>query len=457
MPRPPKPKPRTLAPSTLIIDNGAYTLKAGFSTPTPDPATDCHLIPNCLARDRSRKTWIGADLYNATDYSEMLFRRPVEKGYVVNWEAQKEIWDRSFFDAGGVLKCDPHETNLILTEAPNAPQALQTNTDQIVFEEYEFASYYRCVGASLNAYTDTQSLFTGSPSIGPASTPTECLLVLDSGYSSTTITPLYQTYPLHPAIRRLNIGGHFLTNVLKDLVSQHQFYMMDETHLMTEIKESVCYVSPDFPADLQRTWKGNPSDRRTPDPSLIVDYILPDYSAGKRGYRRPHEPSLPTRGKPTNLLPPSSTTTTTTPTANENIMTLSTERFSVPELLFHPSDVGLAQVGAPDLVMQSLANVPRGMWPAFLANVLVVGGNSLLEGFVERLARELRMLAPEEMLVRVHSAVDPIKSTWLGGAHLANDHERLRHLSVSRQEYLEYGAGWVARRFAPGGTGGLDV
>ena len=106
MPRPPKPKPRTLAPSTLIIDNGAYTLKAGFSTPTPDPATDCHLIPNCLARDRSRKTWIGADLYNATDYSEMLFRRPVEKGYVVNWEAQKEIWDRSFFDAGGVLKVE---------------------------------------------------------------------------------------------------------------------------------------------------------------------------------------------------------------------------------------------------------------------------------------------------------------------------------------------------------------
>jgi actin-related protein 6 len=43
-------------------------------------------------------------------------------------------------------QCDPRETNLILTEAPNAPAALQTNCDQMIFEEFEFASYYRCVG-----------------------------------------------------------------------------------------------------------------------------------------------------------------------------------------------------------------------------------------------------------------------------------------------------------------------
>lgn len=40
-------------------------------------------------------------------------------------------------------KCDPHTTNLVLTEAPNTPVALQKNCDEIVFEEYEFASYSR--------------------------------------------------------------------------------------------------------------------------------------------------------------------------------------------------------------------------------------------------------------------------------------------------------------------------
>lgn len=48
-----------------------------------------------------------------------------------------------FFD---LFQCDPHETNLVLTEAPNTPVALQSNCDQIVFEEFEFESYSRCLG-----------------------------------------------------------------------------------------------------------------------------------------------------------------------------------------------------------------------------------------------------------------------------------------------------------------------
>ena len=48
--------------------------------------------------------------------------------------------------ADDLHQCDPHDTNLILTEAPNAPQVLQANCDQMVFEEFEFSSYFRCVG-----------------------------------------------------------------------------------------------------------------------------------------------------------------------------------------------------------------------------------------------------------------------------------------------------------------------
>ena len=45
-------------------------------------------------------------------------------------------------------QCDPHETNFILTEAPNAPSPLQRNSDEMVFEEFEFAGYYRTIGSS---------------------------------------------------------------------------------------------------------------------------------------------------------------------------------------------------------------------------------------------------------------------------------------------------------------------
>ncbi len=43
--------------------------------------------------------------------------------------------------------------NLVLTEGPNAPATLQTNCDQIIFEEFEFASYNRCLGTPRDGNT----------------------------------------------------------------------------------------------------------------------------------------------------------------------------------------------------------------------------------------------------------------------------------------------------------------
>ncbi|KAI9797292.1 MAG: Actin- protein 6, partial [Piccolia ochrophora] len=250
MPRQPKPPPRIVPDTTLVVDNGAHTIKAGFATDAADPDVDCRQIPNCLARSRDKRVWIGAQLEHCKDFGEMSFRRPVEKGYLVNWEAEKEIWDESFFSQKAVLKCDPHETNLILTEAPNALPALQSNTDQMIFEEFEFASYYRCTGPTLNSYNDIQAIYHASYPPDSPSHQTEAILVVDSGYSHTTINPLLNNRPIHAAVRRLDIGGKFLTNYLKELVSMRHYDMMDETHLMNQVKEAVCYVSSDFTADL---------------------------------------------------------------------------------------------------------------------------------------------------------------------------------------------------------------
>ena len=131
--------------NTLVLDNGAYSIKAGIVTTdveTPVP----EIIPNCIARDRDKKTYVGSQLSSCKDFSEIAFRRPVEKGYLVNWEVEKEIWEHEFFDAKVKLHCDPPETGLILTEAPNALPALQTNCDQVIFEEFGFARYLRIAG-----------------------------------------------------------------------------------------------------------------------------------------------------------------------------------------------------------------------------------------------------------------------------------------------------------------------
>ncbi|EHK96182.1 putative Actin-like protein arp-6 [Glarea lozoyensis 74030] len=337
---------------TLVIDNGGHTIKAGFSSPAfadppPAPSDDSQtpqtalplpsIIPNCLARDRDKKVYIGSQLSRCDDFNEMIFRRPVERGYLVNWEAEKEIWEHEFFDQKAALKCDPSETGLILTEAPNALPQLQTNCDQVVFEEFGFASYYRCP--------------------------------------------------------------------------------------VNEIKEACCYVSRDFKGDMERTWKGPKGDRREVS----------------KGYARDHDPNA--AGKLKNL------TTGKSVEAAEDILTLRNERFTVPEILFNPSDIGMRQSGIAQLIWDSLSAVPFGLWPGFLANVVIVGGNANVPGFSERLDMEIRSLAPAECIVRVAKAADPIVSTWQGGAILATDVEALKRLSITKQEYEEHGAAWAARKF----------
>lgn len=100
---PTKDTDNPLQPHTLILDNGAHTLKAGFATtPNPNPDTDCHIIANCIARSqRDRHTYVGPELLDECwDFGELAFRRPVERGFVVNWEGEKAIWESSFAPKG---------------------------------------------------------------------------------------------------------------------------------------------------------------------------------------------------------------------------------------------------------------------------------------------------------------------------------------------------------------------
>jgi len=302
----------------------------------------------------------------------------------------------------------------------------------------------RIAAPILNAYNDIPHHFFKSP---PRSTtepllPAEIILIIDSGYSHTTITPLLQGRPLQSAIRRLDIGGKLMTNYLTRLLSLRQYDMRNDIYLVNEIKEATVYMSKDFKADMEATWKGPKGDRRPmfeTGGGIAKDYVLPDYHNRSKGYVRDHDPTDAGKLKKLQTGKPAE--------AAEDILTLRNERFAVPELLMNPTDIGLRQSGIAQLVMESLSCVPFGLWPGFLANILVVGGNANIEGFLWRLNNEIRALAPTECFVRVGRPEHPILSTWNGGAELAKDVDRLASMSVTKQEYEEFGAGWVQRKF----------
>ena len=134
-------------------------MKAGYAPSSSSSDDDekalsaCAAIPNALVKTRGNRVFIGSQLStHVTDWNEAVFRRPMEKGYIVNWEAQRAIWDHSFLDNKTTTKgpnvhiANPEDITLLLTEAPNALPVLQKNADEIVMEEWGFGGYARCVG-----------------------------------------------------------------------------------------------------------------------------------------------------------------------------------------------------------------------------------------------------------------------------------------------------------------------
>lgn len=234
----------------------------------------------------------------------------------------------------------------------------------------------------MNAFNDIASLM-GDPPRSPdlAALPVECVLVIDSGYSHTTVTPVYQGRPIQQAVRRLDLGGKFLTNYLKETMSIRQMDVRDETHLINQMKEDVCYVSRDFKVDLESVGRGPLAVKKKPSTGkddIVVDFVLPDYSTRMRGEVRPHDPSTMAMRTKLGAVPGAGG-------VKEYIMAVGNERFKVPELLFNPGDIGMKQAGLPEAVMQSLSGLPQGLWPSMLSNILVVGGNAKFPGFIERL------------------------------------------------------------------------
>ena len=476
MPRATKAAARTppqLPAQTFVLDNGGYSIKAGFAPGQPEEdeqtLSRCHIIPNAIVRTRDRKTYVAAQMdKDVTQWSEAVFRRPVEHGQLVGWEAQKEIWDYSFFDEKTAMKellvSQPEETTLILTENPSTIPTLQKNADEIIMEEWGFGGYTRALGPALNAYNDLHPIFEGrSPTTPPdlSQLPMECLLVIDSGYSHATITPVFDGRPLQRAIRRLDFGGKHITSLLKEVISVRHFDLHQDTKIVNDIKEDTCFVSTDFKSDMEKTWKGNKSrqkqasganghqdamkvDGKPLNAEIRVDYVLPDGIHLLRGFSRQHDPSASAaRKRKLNAIAQDA----------EVAMTLANERFTIPEILFNPADVGSKQPGLADCVVQSLAVLPPLVQATMLSNILVVGGNANMSGFVERIQDELRTRVKTEWAVRVRKMNDPIRSTWLGGARTASRHrEIIREYGVTREEYLEHGSAWIARRFLSGPT-----
>lgn len=134
------------------------------------------------------------------------------RGCVVNWGLQKEVWNRLMRH---VVHVNPSDTHLLLTEPLLNLPNIQDTMQQVIFEEYGFRSAYCCPSSVLACYQACSSPH------APATPATRAgaALVVDAGFSSTTAAPFFDGRLLQSGVRRIHLGGKLLTNYFKELVS----------------------------------------------------------------------------------------------------------------------------------------------------------------------------------------------------------------------------------------------
>lgn len=153
---------------------------------------------------------------------------------------------------------------------------------------------------------------------------------------------------------------------------------------------------------------------------------MPDYTTLRRGYLRDVV-------KPNEDL-------------EQQTLRMNNERFSIPELLLHPSDVGIPQMGIPEAIIHSIDACPEENKESLFENIILYGGNALFPGFRDRVFNEVRALALDHFDVNVSIADNPITYAWEGGKYLFKDPE-FYSFCLTKEEYEEEGKNLAFERF----------
>ena len=128
-----------------------------------------------------------------------------------------------------------------------------------------------------------------------------------------------------------------------------------------------------------------------------------------------------------------------------NIITLGSERFRCPEVLFQPSLVGKEASGIHYTTFQSIMKCDMDIRRDLYTNIVLSGGTTMFPGMAERMTKELTILAPPTVRIKVVAPLERKYSVWIGGSILGSL-DTFQQMWISKDEYDESGPNIVHRK-----------
>jgi len=252
-----------------------------------------------------------------------------------------------------------------------------------MFETFNVPAMYVAIQA-------TMSLYSAGRTTG---------LVCDAGDGVTHTVPIYEGFSIPHAVQRIQLAGRDLTGFLVKLMTErgHSFTSSAEKEIVRDMKEKTAFVALDFEAAMKEAQESSKYEK---------NYELPD----------------------------------------GRVITIGSERFRCPELLFKPLELGGKEMDSiQDLTFKSVQECDTDVRRDLYQNIILSGGTTMFDGIGERLTQEIKARAPRGVDVKVIAAPDRKYAVWRGGSTLCSL-SSFASMWITKEDYDEHGASIVHKK-----------
>lgn len=408
----------------LVFDPGHHSLRVGYAqedTPKaeipsvvgvgpedPEITTDLETKSdnNITSTNSGRKYYVDTTYVNVPR-ANMEIQTYMKDGMIDNWDLFEKVLDYTY---AKVIQSESEYHPVLFSEASWNVRNNREKLTELMFEKYNVPAFFLVKNAVLAAFASGRAT----------------ALVVDSGATHTSAIPVHEGYVLSQAVVKSPLGGDYLSLQCRQYLEGQGIdlspaYKISSKDVVKE-RDTPRFTLRTLPETLTQSWQNYMLKGLLQDFQMTVLQVLESPYDERTATQIPSAPYEFPTGYHQDFC---------------------SERFKLAESLFDHTMLGAGQLASTSVGMCD-ADVRMSLF----GSVVITGGNTLLQGFPERLNRDLQHRAPSNTRLKMISANGSVErrfGAWIGGSILASI-GTFQQMWISSQEYEESGKGQVERK-----------